>query len=68
MREGTFEQGFRDGWESIAGDKPLPENPSLPQEGEPRDYECGFRYGRSEASVRFTPGAPLPGFMLRDPL
>ena len=56
MAEQTFEDGYRDGWESVAGTEPLPDNPTQPQESDPRTYECGFRYGKSDAAERFKPG------------
>jgi hypothetical protein len=54
--ERTFEEGFHDGWESVAGDEFAPPETVYPPDGEPRDYHAGFRYGRSEAATRFKPG------------
>lgn len=57
----TFEEGFRDGWEAVAGDAFPPPAIVYPPEGEPRDYQAGFLYGKSEATMRFRPGAdPTP--------
>lgn len=53
----TFEQGFRDGWEGVAGDTFPAPDPVYPPAGEPRDYATGFLYGRAEATTRFKPGA-----------
>jgi hypothetical protein len=56
-----FEQGYREGWMSVAGTEPLPENPTQPQPGERRDYDNGYFYGRADALDRFKPGAePTP--------
>ena len=51
-----FEQGYREGWMSVAGTAPLPENPTQPQPGERRDFNNGFFYGRGDALERFAPG------------
>jgi hypothetical protein len=57
MHEGTFEQGYRDGWASAAGIAPLPDNPTRPALLHDKDdYETGFQYGRADALERgFTP-------------
>jgi hypothetical protein len=56
MREGTFEEGYRDGWESVT-DEPVPDEPTCPPECDSQDFEAGFRYGKSEALMRFEPHA-----------
>lgn len=56
MGEGTYEDGYCDGWEAVAGEAPVPEPLTYPPEGEARDYRAGFRYGKSEAALRFKPG------------
>ena len=57
----TYEDGFREGWEGIAGDAAPSPDPVYPPEGEVRDYNAGYLYGRSEAATRFTPGSsPKP--------
>ena len=61
MAQKTFAEGYRDGWESVAGTKPTPEDPTFPMDGDPLTYECGFRYGASDAAERFKPGtADIP--------
>jgi hypothetical protein len=55
MREGTFESGYRSGWQSVAGDRPMPEKPTRPPGGQPADYEAGFQYGRSDALMKVQP-------------
>jgi hypothetical protein len=61
MADSTFADGYRDGWESVAGLRPLPDHPTAAQEGEVADYACGFRYGKSDAAERFEPdGTDLP--------
>lgn len=52
-RQGTFEDGYRDGWLSVSGNAPLPHNPPPPPPEEPRTYDNGFRYGRGDALERF---------------
>ena len=52
-RQGTFEDGYRDGWLSVSGNTPLPHNPTPPPPDEPRTYDNGFRYGRGDALERF---------------
>jgi hypothetical protein len=54
MAERTYEAGFFDGWESVAGKEPLIAL-VYPPEGDPRDYHAGFRYGRAEAETHFRP-------------
>lgn len=53
----TFDEGYREGWLSVAGEEPLPKNPTQPPPGEPRDYLRGFFYGRADALERFQPHA-----------
>jgi hypothetical protein len=56
-----FEQGYREGWMSVAGTEPLPEDPTQPRPGERRDFDNGYFYGRADALDRFAPGAePMP--------
>ena len=57
VTEGSFEEGYRDGWISVAGDEPLPGHPTPRRDGDENDYACGFLYGRADASGRFQPGA-----------
>ncbi len=56
MDEDTYEDGFRDGWETVAADEPMPAKLTYPPEGEDRSYQAGLLYGRSEAAVHFKPG------------
>jgi hypothetical protein len=54
MTEGTFEDGYRDGWGTVAGDVPAPPLPAdalMPDQKAP--YQAGFEYGRAEALTRF---------------
>lgn len=55
MTDGTYEQGYRAGWEGVAGTAPLPRNPTRPTEARSDDYPMGFRYGRADALERFEP-------------
>jgi hypothetical protein len=56
MADGKFEDGYRDGWASAAGDTPLPDERTHPEDDESEDYQTGFLYGRSDALERgFTP-------------
>src|SRR4051812_31315628 len=70
MTEGTFEEGYRAGWESVAGAAPLPSEPTQPPEGILRDYQHGFEYGRADVLEEFQPGRaggpawPLPELKL----
>ena len=60
MIEGSFEHGYRDGWASVAGDAPLPANPTQPLPDEPDGktvFQLGFEYGRADALERFQPDA-----------
>lgn len=52
MSKGNFDDGYRDGWEGVAGMIPLPSDPTRPIPGEPDDYGAGFLYGRSDALER----------------
>ena len=56
MTEGTFEDGYRAGWESVAGAAPLPAEPTEPPDGTPRDHQHGFEYGRADGLEAFKPG------------
>jgi hypothetical protein len=56
MTKGTYEDGYREGWMSVAGDEPLPANPTRPPPREVDDYPAGFHYGRADALERFKPG------------
>jgi hypothetical protein len=53
MTEGTYEDGYRSGWESVAGAAPVPSRPTQPPEGEPRTYQLGFEYGRADALEKY---------------
>ncbi|MFL6830796.1 MAG: hypothetical protein ACJ8D5_09300 [Sphingomicrobium sp.] len=55
MRTPTFEDGYREGWMSVAGEKRLPERPTRPPEGDRADFQIGFFYGRSDALERCQP-------------
>jgi hypothetical protein len=60
MTKGTFDEGYRDGWASVAGDAPLPPDPSRPnadEESTTEPFELGFLYGRADALERFQPTA-----------
>jgi hypothetical protein len=57
MTEGTYEDGYRDGWESVAGKEPMPETMTYPPEGEEQNYHAGFLYGKAEAALHFKPGS-----------
>ena len=52
MPDESFQDGYRAGWESVAGTRPLPDDPTMPRPGEPNDYRAGFSYGRSDALER----------------
>ena len=57
---GTFEEGYRDGWISVAGDAPLPDNPTRPpaeEKSEREAFQLGFFYGRADALERFQPAS-----------
>jgi hypothetical protein len=65
MGDRTFEDGYLDGWMSVAGDALVPPNPTRPPPGERADEQAGFEYGRADALERYRPGAdgtatPLP--------
>lgn len=55
MARGTYEEGYRAGWEGVAGTAPLPQSPARPTD-DPADYVTGFKYGRADALERFRPG------------
>jgi hypothetical protein len=48
-REGTFEDGYQEGWSSVAGTDVPPENPTQPLPSEERTPDKGYMYGRSDA-------------------
>jgi hypothetical protein len=48
-REGTFEEGYQEGWSSVAGTDPLPEDPTQPLPSEERTPDKGYIYGTSDA-------------------
>lgn len=48
-RDGTFEDGYEEGWSSVAGTDPLPENPTQPLPNEERTPDKGYMYGSSDA-------------------
>jgi hypothetical protein len=57
----TFEQGYLDGWVSVAGDEPLRGEQTQPLPNELRNYLTGFFYGRGDALERYVPGiTPTP--------
>jgi hypothetical protein len=55
-RDGTFEEGYLDGWASVSGTAPLPDSPTQPLPSEPRTYDKGFLYGRGDTLGRFQSG------------
>ena len=58
MTDGTFADGYRDGWATVAGDAPLPERPTFPPKVEWNSKTAfldGFEYGRADALERFKP-------------
>jgi hypothetical protein len=60
VTKGTFEEGYRDGWLSVAGDEPLPANPTRPppdDESSMGPFQLGFLYGRADALERFQPAS-----------
>jgi hypothetical protein len=56
MAERTYETGFADGWESVAGKEPMIGSITYPPARDTANYEAGFLYGRAEALIHFTPG------------
>lgn len=52
MLNPDFDKGYQDGWAGVAGNAPLPGNPTRPPPGEPDDYKAGFSYGRADALER----------------
>ena len=59
MSKGTFADGYRDGWGSVAGDAPLPKKPTRPPLDVQTDmsaFQLGFEYGRADALEQFQPG------------
>jgi hypothetical protein len=57
MNERTYRDGYRDGWETVAGKEPMIGRMNYPPDDEARDYKAGFLYGRSEAEMHFKPSA-----------
>jgi hypothetical protein len=55
MAKHTYEEGFGDGRESVAGKEPLTGSIIYPPEGEAKDYHAGFLFGRAEAEMHFKP-------------
>ncbi len=56
--EAAFEDGYRDGWGSVAGTVPMPECPTCPPPEEWRGktpFQLGFEYGRADGLERFPP-------------
>jgi hypothetical protein len=61
MEETTYDDGYREGWAAIAGDRPLPTDPR-PRPADPfATYAAGYAYGRLDAIERFVPLGPCPG-------
>ena len=48
-QDGSFEDGYEEGWSSIAGTDAQPERPTQPLPSEERTLETGYAYGRSDA-------------------
>lgn len=48
-REGTFEEGYYEGWSSVAGSDPLPQHPTEPFPREEQTAQKGYTYGISDA-------------------
>lgn len=48
-REGTFEDGYQDGWSSIVGTDPLPRDPTRPLPSEERTPAKGYTYSVRDA-------------------
>jgi hypothetical protein len=48
-QEGTFEDGYEEGWSSIAGSDAQPDSPTQPLPSEERTPDKGYMYGRSDA-------------------
>lgn len=48
-RAGTYEEGYREGWVSVAGAVPLPQTRTEPFPREERTPEKGYMYGSSDA-------------------
>jgi len=48
-RAGTYEEGYQEGWESVAGADPLPQSPTKPLPSEECTPEKGYIYGSSDA-------------------
>lgn len=59
MTSGSFNEGYLDGWRSVAGNAPVPKNPTLPPTDEQTnmtEFQLGFDYGRADALEQFKPG------------
>jgi hypothetical protein len=60
VKTGTFEEGYQDGWISVAGNQPMPDNPTRPpadEESSMEPFQLGFFYGRADALERFQPSS-----------
>lgn len=56
--EGAFEEGYRDGWGSVAGNAPWPDCPTCPAAEEWKGktaFHLGFEHGRTDALERSKP-------------
>jgi hypothetical protein len=54
-QETTYEDGYREGWASIANDLPVPRDPRPPPPVRVATYAAGFAYGRLDALERLRP-------------
>ncbi len=58
MTRGSFEDGYRDGWGTVAGGAALPTSPTRPppdEESRWEPFQLGFEYGRADALEQFQP-------------
>ena len=58
MTDGTFADGYRDGWWGVAGRAKPPELPTCPPLAEwdgKSAFQIGFEYGRADALEQFQP-------------
>ena len=58
MMKGTFEEGYGDGWASVAGEAPLPKCPTCPPREEwagKTAFQLGFEYGRARCARAVQP-------------
>ena len=55
MSDGTFADGYLDGWQSVAGDAALPPVPKTKIPPGKSAFQAGFEYGRAEALWRASP-------------